>query len=83
MIDTVAEKISQRFRCVHHPAIEQLPADRITLMEVPALAISSTACRERVMSGEPIWYLVPDGIVQYIAKRGLYRDRQAEQERPT
>jgi nicotinate-nucleotide adenylyltransferase len=68
---------------LHGPAIEQLPADRITLMEVPALAISSTACRERVMSGEPIWYLVPDGIVQYIAKRGLYRDRQAEQERPT
>jgi nicotinate-nucleotide adenylyltransferase len=42
-------------------------------MEVPALAISSTDCRERVMGGDPIWYLVPDGIVQYIAKRGLYR----------
>ncbi|MDN5725777.1 MAG: nicotinate-nucleotide adenylyltransferase [Propionibacteriales bacterium] len=54
------------------PTIEKLPADRITLMEVPALAISSTDCRERVMGGQPIWYLVPDGIVQYIAKRGLY-----------
>jgi nicotinate-nucleotide adenylyltransferase len=53
-------------------AINQLPAGRITLMEVPALAISSTSCRGRVMSSEPIWYLVPDGIVQYIAKRGLY-----------
>ncbi|GAA3614391.1 nicotinate-nucleotide adenylyltransferase [Microlunatus ginsengisoli] len=58
---------------LHEPSIENLPADRITLMEVPALAISSTACRERVMIDEPIWYLVPDGIVQYIAKRGLYR----------
>ena len=38
-------------------------------MEIPALAISSTACRERVAEGEPIWYLVPDGVVQYIAKR--------------
>ncbi len=56
-------------------AIAQLPADRITLMEVPALAISSTDCRERVMGRDPIWYLVPDGIVQYIAKRGLYRLR--------
>jgi nicotinate-nucleotide adenylyltransferase len=44
------------------------------LIEVPALAISSTACRLRVQEQEPIWYLVPDGIVQYIAKRGLYQD---------
>ena len=42
-------------------------------MEIPALAISSTACRGRVGSRDPIWYLVPDGIVQYIAKRGLYQ----------
>jgi nicotinate-nucleotide adenylyltransferase len=56
------------------PVIAQLPADKITLIEVPALAISSTNCRERVGQQEPIWYLVPDGIVQYIAKRGLYQD---------
>jgi len=55
--------------------IAGLPAERITLMEVPALAISSTDCRERVMARHPIWYLVPDGIVQYIAKRGLYAGR--------
>jgi nicotinate-nucleotide adenylyltransferase len=53
--------------------IDQLPADRVTVMEIPALAISSTACRKRVQEQDPIWYLVPDGIVQYIAKRGLYR----------
>ncbi|MGN6173403.1 MAG: nicotinate-nucleotide adenylyltransferase [Streptosporangiaceae bacterium] len=50
-----------------------LPEDRVSLLEIPALAISSTDCRERVAHGQPIWYLVPDGIVQYIAKRGLYR----------
>lgn len=50
-----------------------LPEDRVSLVEIPALAISSTECRQRVADGEPIWYLVPDGIVQYIAKRGLYR----------
>ncbi len=54
--------------------ISHLPEDKVTLIEVPALAISSTAIRERVPAGLPIWYLVPDGIVQYIAKRGLYRD---------
>ncbi len=57
---------------LHSPAIAELPPERITLMEVPALAISSTGCRERVTARQPIWYLVPDGIVQYIAKRGLY-----------
>jgi nicotinate-nucleotide adenylyltransferase len=49
-----------------------LPAGRVSLMEVPAMAISSTDCRERVSRGEPVWYLVPDGVVQYIAKYRLY-----------
>ncbi|MGH8775873.1 MAG: nicotinate-nucleotide adenylyltransferase [Jiangellaceae bacterium] len=49
-----------------------LPEGRVSLVEVPALAISSTECRQRVRDGEPIWYLVPDGIVQYITKRRLY-----------
>ena len=50
-----------------------LPDDRVSLIEIPALAISSTNCRQRVEAGQPIWYLVPDGIVQYISKRSLYR----------
>jgi len=49
-----------------------LPEGKVTLVEVPALTISSTECRQRVRDGEPIWYLVPDGIVQYITKRQLY-----------
>lgn len=49
-----------------------LPEGKVSLVEVPALAISSSECRDRVKLGEPIWYLVPDGIVQYIAKRQLY-----------
>lgn len=62
---------------VGSPVISELPSDRVTLMEVPALAISSTDCRLRVRAQEPIWYLVPDGIVQYIAKRGLYTEPEA------
>ncbi|WP_088313547.1 nicotinate-nucleotide adenylyltransferase [Kineosporia sp. R_H_3] len=50
-----------------------LPQDRVSLMEVPAMAISSTDCRVRIVKGEPVWYLVPDGVVQYIGKYGLYR----------
>ena len=52
---------------------DHLPADTVTLVEVPAMAISSSACRDRVALGRPVWYLVPDGVVQYINKRGLYR----------
>jgi nicotinate-nucleotide adenylyltransferase len=50
-----------------------LPADRVSLLEVPAMAISSTDCRVRVGRKEPVWYLVPDGVVQYINKHRLYR----------
>jgi nicotinate-nucleotide adenylyltransferase len=50
-----------------------LPADTVSLVQVPAMAISSTDCRARVAAGLPVWYLVPDGVVQYIAKRHLYR----------
>jgi nicotinate-nucleotide adenylyltransferase len=50
------------------------PDGGVSLVEVPALAISSTDCRDRVRRGEPVWYLVPDGVVQYISKRGLYRE---------
>ncbi|MGF3055099.1 nicotinate-nucleotide adenylyltransferase [Microbacterium sp. YY-01] len=53
--------------------ITGLPSDVVSQLEIPALSISSTACRERVQEGEPVWYLVPDGVVQYIAKHHLYR----------
>ena len=50
-----------------------LPAGRVDVLEIPALAISSTDVRRRAEHDEPVWYLVPDGVVQYIAKHGLYR----------
>ena len=52
---------------------DHLPEGSATLVEVPAMAISSTDCRTRVAAGRPVWYLVPDGVVQYISKRNLYR----------
>ncbi|MGH8895370.1 MAG: nicotinate-nucleotide adenylyltransferase [Actinomycetes bacterium] len=56
----------------HHLSTEGLPVERVSLMEVPAMAISSTDIRDRSRRGEPIWYLVPDGVVQYVAKHRLY-----------
>jgi nicotinate-nucleotide adenylyltransferase len=49
-----------------------LPDHAVSLVQVPAMAISSTDVRSRVAAGQPVWYLVPDGVVQYIAKRHLY-----------
>ncbi|WP_407657257.1 nicotinate-nucleotide adenylyltransferase [Kocuria tytonis] len=48
-------------------------SESVSLLNVPAMAISSTDCRARVAAGKPVWYLVPDGVVQYINKYGLYR----------
>jgi nicotinate-nucleotide adenylyltransferase len=49
-----------------------LPADAVTMVDVPAMAISSSEVRRRVRTGRPVWYLVPDGVVQYIGKHRLY-----------
>jgi len=57
----------------HSLTISGLPESEVSLLEVPALAISSTDCRSRVSRGYPVWYLVPDGVVQYISKHHLYR----------
>ena len=57
-----------------HPlTVDGLPGEHVSVLEVPALAISSTDIRARARVGKPVWYLVPDGVVQYIAKHGLYR----------
>jgi nicotinate-nucleotide adenylyltransferase len=56
----------------HRLSIRGLPEERVSSLEVPALSISSTDCRQRVGRGFPVWYLVPDGVVQYIAKHHLY-----------
>lgn len=57
----------------HQLSVTGLPAGSVSLLQVPALAISSTDCRDRVARGFPVWYLVPDGVVQYISKHNLYK----------
>ena len=55
-----------------------LPDEALTLVEIPALAISSTDCRRRAEESRPLWYLMPDGVVQYISKRRLYQKPDAD-----
>ena len=46
---------------------------RIFVMEIPALAISSTNIRQRIKNRRPVNYLVPEGVNNYILKHGLYK----------
>jgi nicotinate-nucleotide adenylyltransferase len=73
--------VAELFRLAHFIAVtrpgyqlsdDHLPEHSVSLVEVPALAISSSGCRDRVRDGHPVWYLVPDGVVQYINKHHLY-----------
>jgi nicotinate-nucleotide adenylyltransferase len=48
--------------------------DRATFFEMPRIGISSTMVRRRVRAGQPIRYLVPDGVLDYIETHGLYRN---------
>lgn len=59
----------------HSLTLPEAEAASITVLKVPALAISSSAVRDRVSDGKPIWYLVPDGVVRYIGKHELYGAR--------
>ena len=60
-----------------HISTAELPPDALNLIEIPALAISSTDCRIRAGQSRPIWYLVPDGVVQYVNKHRLYKEEVA------
>lgn len=51
-------------------------AERFDFVQIPALSVSSTEIRSRVASGEPIRYLVPESVEQYIHRQALYRARQ-------
>jgi nicotinate-nucleotide adenylyltransferase len=47
--------------------------ERVGFFEMPRIDVSSTLVRERAARGRPIRYLVPDGVGDLIAERGLYR----------
>ncbi|MBT9172889.1 MAG: putative nicotinate-nucleotide adenylyltransferase [Syntrophomonadaceae bacterium] len=55
---------------------EALPG--IHILEIPAVAISSTLIRRRVAEGKSIKYMAPELVAQYIIKSGLYCSRDED-----
>jgi nicotinate-nucleotide adenylyltransferase len=55
-------------------AVERLGGgERMDVIGMPELAISSSEVRRRVAEGRPIRYLVPAAVERFVAERGLYR----------
>jgi len=50
--------------------------NKLSFMQIPALALSSTDIRHRVSQGQPIRYLVPPEVEEFIKQRGLYRSKR-------
>ena len=47
--------------------------DRVSLVDAPIIELSSTAVRERLAQGLSVRYYVPDEVLSYIERKGLYR----------
>lgn len=52
-------------------------AARVTVLELPGVAVSGTELRRRAGEGYPLRYLVPDAVSSYISQQGLYQDGTA------
>lgn len=59
-------------RSGHHMDLTGLPEGRVALCELPELAMSSTEIRARAAQNRPLWYWLPDPVITYIGKHGLY-----------
>ena len=49
--------------------------DQVCVLDVPALAISSTDVRERFAGSRPVRYLIPREVEEFARKHGLYGTR--------
>ena len=55
-------------------AIDPTAGERVMTVRMPLIEISGTELRRRAAAGEPIRYLVPDAVADYIERNGLYRE---------
>ncbi len=55
------------------PGSEPTIDDDVIPLDVPLLDVSSTDVRRRLRAGESVRYIVPDAVLRYVTRHGLYR----------
>ena len=74
-----SEEILAKYHLLVYPrlgydvVIPEKLRDRVTLVDAPIIELSSTAVRERLAKGLSVRYYVPDEVLGYIERKGLYR----------
>lgn len=63
-----------QFVGINRPHYSPITPYPIIWVDVPEMDISSTKLRERIKNGCSVRYLIPDSVIDYIEKKGLYRD---------
>jgi nicotinate-nucleotide adenylyltransferase len=54
-------------------ALSRVPGGgHVQFFAMPRISVSSTLVRRRIQTGQPIRYLVPDGVASYIERHSLY-----------
>ena len=66
-------RLSELLEELRSKTVDLVPEARVRIMEVPALAISSSMVRERLAVGKTVRYLVPDPVAELIDKSGYYK----------
>jgi nicotinate-nucleotide adenylyltransferase len=69
----VAERVGARREEIREQLADLHGVERVSYIEVPRMDVSSAALRRRVRDGQPITYLVPDAVCEYIQERRLYK----------
>jgi nicotinate-nucleotide adenylyltransferase len=69
----VAERAGARREEVREQLAGLRGVEKVSYIEVPRMDVSSAALRRRVRAGQPITFLVPDGVGDYIEERRLYK----------
>ncbi len=68
----VAERVGARREEIREQLAGLRGVENVSYIEVPRIDVSSAALRRRVRAGQPITFLVPDGVSDYIEQRRLY-----------
>jgi len=68
----VAERAADKRDAISAAIAPLAGSERVRFFDMPRIDVSSSLVRERVATGRPIRYLVPDAVAEAIAQNGWY-----------